>query len=272
MDNVVSKGWSQAVDHWNRKRVSSDRIQNPFKGYSTKVMPGLVMMAKQGRLEPGRDPNRKNFEEAMRLSRTLRMLPSQTLVARKVSGNRSGVRFHYPVRVVPVANEQLIVKLCDADKDSYLNKVKKDKRRLKEISGMKETNRKAYDLVNEIIKSYIEMAQKAKDVSDWMLRQMAASPLEEVGSDPSVPVASIPEITQLRKDIQTGIELHQERLSDLTHQYDDLKQKEWIVLNHLLQVRKDAIRKLMDIASLKGRGAEFFMLIRKESQQGGSSE
>jgi hypothetical protein len=55
----------------------------------------------------------------------------------------------------------------------------------------------------------------------------------------------------LRQAILADIETQRIVLSKLEHQYDDLKQKEWILLEHILDTRKKAIQFLMNDASIR---------------------
>lgn len=275
MDGVVSRGFSVLVDQWNRLQPSGKQKQNPFKGYASKVMPGLIAMSQEGRLGANTDPTDEQLTEAMKLSKKLRMLPSQNMKAVKKISTRN-IRFHYPVRMILAADDGVdigignldqyrsqdaltgAVELSKLDKEIYLDEMKMIRRRLKEIDALKKINRLGYEYTNQILLSYIQMSKEADQVSKEMIGKQEVSPLSKIDEDGTVqktnqimvPIASIPEITQLRKAIGLAMEKQRDVLSDLQHEYDDLKQKEWVILEHLNQTRKDAVLKLMNSASV----------------------
>ncbi|MFZ5806967.1 MAG: hypothetical protein ACOY3I_07155 [Verrucomicrobiota bacterium] len=281
MDNIVSEGYSGLIDRWNRLKQPYQRVKNPFKGYAAQVVPGLFVLAERGQFIDDQ-PTPEQLDEAVKISRTHRVLPSQVMRWKKVSfTSRSAPRVilvaegeedeeekklgegHLDEEKAekPDEDPQKVVELDPLQKDIYIDRLKMIRRRLKELDAVKKANRLTYKYVNDIIKNYVEMENQAQQVSKTMLGKIDISPLSKVGDDGSVtptdridvPIAAIPQITQFRQDIAASLEKNREYLSDLQHEFDDLRQREWVILEELNQARKKAILSLMDTASMRYR-------------------
>lgn len=271
VDNVISRGLSEAVTKWNNIHSARQHINNPYKGCSSRMMTGLIVMGEQGRLTPYEDPTDAQLKEAERISKNLRMLPSQCLrkktqrvsasVGDRVIAPLSNFKFIYPAKIIRVGigsertldeqkqdaalanegQENLSSKTYDItlgkiDAKVYDNNMKLDKKRLLEISRLKDENLRDRRYVNAIIKSYVQMEEEITAVSQGMEHN-----------------SQIPQITQLRQDIFKSIEEARWQLSQLHFRYDDLKQKEWEALRSILNSEREYIKKLMDQASVRYR-------------------
>ncbi|MFH1066446.1 MAG: hypothetical protein V1746_00860 [bacterium] len=258
MDNVLSRGYSRAIDEWNISQPAADRIPNPFKGYAAKVMPGLLKMQEEGRLEPNKNPSKEQMEEAMKLTPKLRMLPSENIARPKVASlqysGRGGSFSSFSL--VRVGGTQSAVPLEPLALAVHEKAMTLAAARLKQIDEFKTENRYAYSYVNGLINSYFGIEAAAKSVVDAMAEKIKLNPIPPKGVDPvQTYVASIPEVALLRQQVWAAIENLQRQLSELDHQYDQLKQNEWGVLERVLQVKKKSIKSLMENASMRYNAA-----------------
>ena len=241
MDNAVSRGYSRKIDQRNLLQTNN-QYQNPFKGYASRVVPGLIAMAGRGRLEPGEPVSNSQLSEAMRVTTTLNLLPSQNPKPKKTSAKRmfenSPVFFVVPVTQGSSSTTDTI-NLSKLEKKSYEVRMKLAEKRLKEIAKLKDENREGYKYVKELIDIYLQLED---EVADLFQSEILS------GDKKTKP---IPEVAQFRKDVLDAIERHRALLSHLEHQYDDLKHQEWNILRNVLSTRKDAVRKLMDNAAIR---------------------
>lgn len=258
MDDIVSRGYSRAIDQWNRTQPSEDRVKNPFRGYAARVMPGLLVMSQEGRLASGKAPDNAELTEAMKLTKTLRLLPSQNMNFKKASFSKSHFRFSYPPRIMLIqadasssadsGSSTNTVGLDKLEEDVFKNRMEMIKTRLMDIAKLKRENRLARKYVDEIIQSNVQMQQEAQALWDKVSDKKVGNPAHS-----NDPAWAIPQLTQLRKDIEASIENYREYLSDLNVEFDKLLQKEWVVLEHALDLKKETIRKLMNNASVRYR-------------------
>lgn len=251
MDNITTRGLSNALDIINRERSSRDQIKNPFKGYASTIVPGLVVMGEQGRLKPAETPTKDQLEEAQKLGRTLKMLPSQFFGSRAQKVSYSGssnmkfsclsaskVKFRYP-RVILVDDgmgESQDVRLGKLDSKVFDNIMRMNKKRLVEIILLKKENERGRHYLEELINFYKDVEKETAALSQSMTHH-----------------ESIPQITRLRKDIFSSMEMARWTLSDLHFEYDKLKQKEWEVLDNILETQITYVQKLMDTGALRLR-------------------
>jgi hypothetical protein len=221
-----------------------------------------MIMGERGQLKPGEFPTDQQLVEAMKITETTRMLPSQTMDLRKVStpidqnGMRyscrvervSGIRFIYPPSVVLVdgeegekSNKTINVTLVDLAKEVHNKKMDLAKKRLQEIAKLKKENRKGRECAENIIQSNLRISEQLQSL--W----------KKTSGDKK---KCIPAIPLMRKEAYAMIERYRELLSDLEYEYNKLLQKEWVILETALQTRRDSIYRLMNNASIRGRLVE----------------
>ncbi|MFZ5806965.1 MAG: hypothetical protein ACOY3I_07145 [Verrucomicrobiota bacterium] len=237
MDNVMSRGKSRKIDQWNMLQPTKQRVQNPFHGYAAKTVPGLIVLANRGQLD-GRYPAKDQWAEAMRLTKTLHALPSERMKIKKTM-----FRFVKPPQVMTVdasasSGGTADIELPELEKKAYERSMILAKKRLEEIAKLKKEISEGHKYVNELIKKYMDFAKETGGIAGSM-------------SDDG----AIPQVVQMHKDILTSAEYFRGVLSKMSHQYDDLLQREWTILQHILQTRYDAITFLMDEASVRYRAA-----------------
>ncbi|MFZ5806966.1 MAG: hypothetical protein ACOY3I_07150 [Verrucomicrobiota bacterium] len=249
MDNLASRGHSMAIEQWNRLQSEDKRVKNPFRGYAARVMPGLLEMSDQGRLTPYQSPTDEQLTEAMKLTKQLKALPSQNMRLRNAS-----FHFAYPPQIVLTDStppKTKDVMLPQMQMEIYRNRMEMIKKRLMEIAKLKRENRLARTYVDKILQSNFQMEQEVKGLISSM-----------VGDEQKC----IPQLEMFRKDIDASVQSYRSFLSDLEFEHDKLLQKEWVVLEHAIQTKKEFVYILMDTAALRYR------VNTEKENQGGSDD
>ncbi|MFZ5806964.1 MAG: hypothetical protein ACOY3I_07140 [Verrucomicrobiota bacterium] len=251
MDHVTTRGLSGMINQINRMRPRDKQIKNPLRGYASTVIPGLIVMGEQGRLEPGEDPTSEQLKDAKALSKKLKMLPTQFMRSpmRRISFSPASkinyaclseekIRFRYPqlILVDNTTGESIDTELVKLNKKTFENIMKLNKKRLLEIIKLKNENKDARKFIGELLKSYQDIESATANIADGMSGK-----------------TSIPQVTQLRKDVFANIEEARWMLSHLHFEYDKLKQKEWEVLTKILETQQEYIHKQEDSASIRTR-------------------
>lgn len=254
MDNIVSHGLSQTIDHWNYVQSPERRVINPFKGYAARVIPGLIMMGEQGRLVPREYPTPDQFIEAAELTKKVKMLPSQFLKGKMQASYK--LPFNYACRggvansrqVIFVGGSATASRWLDSFDKSMYDKIMSatllrlrgnmdtETESTKQVRGLipaMAQNEAARNYVNEILASYKTMETSAASLASGMDNTNA-----------------IPQITQLRQAILSSAERWRGQLSDLWHQYSELKQQEWQILDSIVQTNEKYITILMEQGSV----------------------
>ncbi|MFH0821104.1 MAG: hypothetical protein V1908_05010 [Candidatus Peregrinibacteria bacterium] len=238
MDNITSRGYSQAIEKWNRLQPPEKRVANPFKGYSAKVTPGLVEMSRQGRLSPG-VPTDTQLSEALKLSKTLKILPSQKL-AKKVSFSPLQYACRGEKQTAPqmifISDERAtdagLVELDDHQKEVHQTTMAYDTARLQQIAKLVDENKRSRQYVEKAIQLYAQYQEALASIAGGMNADSA-----------------IPQITQVRQQVFESLGNCRKILSSLNHQQNNLEQQQWKILLHVLETKRISCTKLMENAS-----------------------
>lgn len=237
MDNVISNGHSKKIEQYNMLQPPEKRIVNSFRGYAARVVPGLIYMIEHGQIKDGAIPDEKQLSMAMKLSKELKMLPSQNMKIKKTA-----FRFSYPPRIIlvqdasPGGGATGVVELPELERVIFEKSMFLAGKRLREINTLKNEIYKGRHYVDELIQAIYQLEQELAQVSQGMDKKSA-----------------IPQVTQLRKQVFDSLEHYRWVMSKLEYQYDDLLHREWIILHHILESRNQAIERLMEDASARFR-------------------
>lgn len=269
MDNIISRGYSGKIDKENMLKKPEERVANPFKGYAAKVVPGLVAMSKEGRLKLNEPATDEQLREAMKLTKKLALLPSQnreawmpkpTMASTQYSCRTIDDSFPFTLPQIFLAGQvsgsgTVTVPLDDLDEVNYIQRLQLAKTRLGEIQVLMDANRAGRKYVQKIIESYQIMffgVEKFKTllVSNAQEDDPSVN-LSYVDVKKNTPLGAIPHYTMMEKQITTSVEHCRAMLSQLEHQWDDLKQDQWTIIQSVLDERRSAVNSLMGNAAIK---------------------
>ncbi|MFH0821103.1 MAG: hypothetical protein V1908_05005, partial [Candidatus Peregrinibacteria bacterium] len=249
MDDVLSRGYSGVIDKWNRLQPPEKRIANPFKGYAAKTSPGLVAMAQQGRLKAGQPPTDEQLQEAVKLTKKLHLLPSQTtsIPVRKTAWMKYSCRGD-SANLPPIIScdpytyreNGICVKLLPVDADDYNAVMAFAKERAPEINKLKKEN--------TLSKFY---AQRIVDSLTAINEELSGT---KIFSD--MTTGHIPQPFLIHQEILSCTEYYRGLLSDLEHQYNDLCQKEWEIAMRVLEIKETYVTKLQEQAAIRAASFE----------------
>lgn len=257
MDDILSRGYSGVIDKWNRLQPPEERIVNPFRGYASKTVPGLVLMAQQGRLNEGKPPTDEQLQEAMKLTKHLHLLPSQTMpfAAQKTTWMRYSSRgdaadFPQSISCSPYtyrSGSGVCVKLLPHDAEDFNAVMVLARERAVDISKLKKENIISRFYAQRIVDSLTAINEELSTTKIFM----------------NPPLGHMPQPFLIHNEILSCTEYYRGLISDLHHQYNDLCQKEWEVAMRVLEIKETYVTKLQEQAPVRAASFEMREMYNK---------